>query len=351
MDLAEHNKSLIAKFRAAMVDFSEESVRENLADVIAPDADIHLCHPLGDMLGEHFYDSAYAPLFKAIPDLERRDYIVTAGSDNHGTNWVGCAGNYVGTFIATWLEIPPTGHFVQMRFHEFYRIEGDKVVEVQAIWDIPELMMQANAWPLAPSLGREGCVQGPSTQDGIVRSFNGSDRAKASCDLVVDMLTHMIRHPSQGGADVMEMERFWHPRMTWYGPAGIGTCRGISGFRNWHQIPFLAAMPDRGQQEKETKETMSHFFGDGDYVAVTGWPNMKQTMTGAGWLGLPKTDKVITLRSLDFWRVEGNLIRENWVLIDLLDLFSQLGMNVFDRLREFNKAGIQGQLPCPVGDI
>ena len=61
------------------------------------------------------------------------------------------------------------------------------------------------------------------------------------------MLEAMIRHPEMGGPEVMEMERFWHPKMTWYGPCGIGTARGISGFRNWHQIPFLNGMPDRGQ--------------------------------------------------------------------------------------------------------
>ena len=40
-----------------------------------------------------------------------------------------------------------------MRFHEFYKFENDKIVEMQTIWDIPELMMQADAWPLVPSLG------------------------------------------------------------------------------------------------------------------------------------------------------------------------------------------------------
>ena len=50
--------------------------------------------------------------------------------------------------------------------------------------------------------------------------------------------------PKSYGAvpEVMEMPRFWHPRMNWYGPAGIGTGRGIEGFRNWHQIPFLNAV-------------------------------------------------------------------------------------------------------------
>ena len=33
-------------------------------------------------------------------------------------------------------------------------------------------------------------------------------------------------------------------------------------------------MPDRGQY---VDEITYHFYGDGDYVAVTGWPNMIQT--------------------------------------------------------------------------
>ena len=44
------------------------------------------------------------------------------------------------------------------------------------------------------------------------------------------------------------------------------------------------------------------------------------------------------MRSLDFWRLEGGLIRENWVLVDLLDAYRQLGVDVLARMREFNKA-------------
>jgi len=50
------------------------------------------------------------------------------------------------------------------------------------------------------------------------------------------------------------------------------------------------------------------------------------------------------MRSLDFWRLESGLIRENWVLIDLLDIYKQLGINVFDRLREFNKSRQTGKI-------
>ena len=169
------------------------------------------------------------------------------GATEQNNYWVGCGGHYSGTFVAPWLDIPATGHLAHMRFHEFFRFEEGKIVEIQALWDIPELMMQANAWPMAPSLGLEYHIPGPASLDGHVNGPWNEEKSKISCDLVMEMLNHMTLHPSQGSAEVMQMPKFWHPRMNWYGPAGIGTGRGIAGFRNWHQIPFLNAMPDRGR--------------------------------------------------------------------------------------------------------
>jgi predicted ester cyclase len=330
-----------------MYDFDAAAVRRALDAACAPDALFRLCHTLGEARGaEAAFDTAYGALLKAWPDLERRDYIVMAGADEHGADWVGCGGYYTGVFTGPWLDIPPTGHQVTMRFHEFFRVEEGRVVEVQALWDIPEVMMQAGAWPMAPSLGREFHVPGPATQDGLVPGPHDEARALATRRHIVQMLAHLKKHPSQGGPEVMEMERFWHPRMNWYGPSGIGTGRGIAGFRNWHQIPFLNGMPDRGQY---LDEITYHFFGDGDYAAVTGWPNMIQTVTHDGWLGIAPSGKRITMRSLDFWRLEGGRIRENWVLVDLLDAYRQLGVDVFARLREFNKARNLGRIEIPGG--
>lgn len=345
----ESHKALLAPLRRAMMDFEEHSVRSALNALIAEDAVIHMPYPLGDLEGPvAFYDGCFAPLFDAMPDLERRDWIVMAGMTEHGGHWVGCGGHYMGTFVAPFLDIPPTGHLAHMRFHEFYRFEDDRVVEVQALWDIPELMMLAKAWPMAPSLGLEFHIPGPATGDGLVIGQQDSNQAQASCDLIVEMLNHMKRHPSQGGPEVMEMARFWHPRMNWYGPAGIGTGRGIAGFRNWHQIPFLAGMPDRGQY---VDEITYHFFGDGNYAAVTGWPNMIQSVTHDGWMGIAPTGKKITMCSLDFWRIENGLIRENWVMVDILDAYRQVGVDVLARMREFNKARVPGRVAYPVGDL
>jgi predicted ester cyclase len=342
------DKAALAPLRRAMRDMDRGGAQTALAAVMAPDAPVRMAHPFGTLEGpDALWEACHAPLLDAMPDLERRDWIVMAGCDDHGANWVGCAGHWVGTFAGPFLGIPPTGHLAHMRFHEFYRMEGGRIVEIQAIWDLPELMMQAGVWPMAPSLGREMRVPGPATQDGLVPGPWDAAASEASRAQVLAMLEHLTRHPREGGPEVMEMHRFWHPRMTWYGPAGIGTARGIRGFRNWHQIPFLNAMPDRGF---DREAITYHFFGDRSYVGVTGWPNMVQTVSGGGWLGIAPSGRRITLRSLDFWRIEDGLIRENWVLVDLLDVFSQLGVDVLGRMAEMAKARVPGRVPFPVGE-
>lgn len=330
------NRRILDPIRHAQYNWDADQIMAALKVVVADDAVFRLAFPFGDMVGaEAFHDKALAVLKNAWPDVERRDWLVMAGDDEDGAQWVGCGGHFMGTFIEPFLDIPPTGHLVHMRFHEFYRIQEGKIVEFQALWDIPEVMMQAGAWPMVPSLGREFCIPGPSSGDGLIRANRDERLSQSSQKHIIDMLNHMKKHPSQGGPEVMEMPKFWHPRMNWYGPAGIGTGRGIAGFRNWHQIPFLNGMPDRGNKEDEITY---HFFGDNHYAAVTGWPDMIQSITHDGWLGIPPLGQEITLRSLDFWRIEDGLIRENWVLVDLLDMYDQIGVDVLARMREFNKA-------------
>ena len=88
-------------------------------------------------------------------------------------------------------------------------------------------------------------------------------------------------------------------------------------------------------------------LADDQYTAVTGWPDMIQTVSDDGWMGIAPAGKKITMCSLDFWRIENGLIRENWVLLDLLDVYYQLGVDVFKRLKEFNKARILGKISLP----
>ena len=327
-DLCNNAKAVVAPLIDALYNSADGKLPTVLNTVMDADCKIHFTHPIEDLTGPaSYYESVYAPLIKAIPNLERRDYITIAG-DAHGEIRVGCAGFYSGIFLSPWLDIPATGQIVHMRFHEFYRVADNKVVEIQSVWDIPALMMQAGAWPMAPALGAEWLVPGPATQDGRVQAPRDSVRSAESTKLVSDMLLSLGKFAT-GGVDAMQLDRYWHPSFYWYGPAGIGSCCGIDGFRTCHQIPFLNAMPDRvGSGET------GHLFGDGDYVGYTGWPGMNMTVSGDGWLGIAPCNKKISMRSLDFWRCENGLIRENWVLIDLLDVYNQLGVNVLNRMCE-----------------
>lgn len=332
-DIHSRNKQTIASFRQALYDYEPGTVRDVIDDLFGADALVRLAYPFETLEGpDALHAVVYRELQQAIPDLERRDTIVMAGPTQHGNNWVGCCGYYTGSFQKPWLAIPPTGHQVAMRFHEFFRLEEDRVVEMQALWDIPEVMMQAGAWPMAPSLGREWQVPSPAPQNGLVPGPWNAAESAASLQVVADMCAGLGRY-ADGGVEAMQLNRYWHPRCSWYGPAGIGTGRGIEGFRNWHQIPFLNGLPDRVGDA-----AAGHLFADGDFVAFTAWPGMHMTLSGDGWLGLAPAGQKITMRSLDFWRCEQGLIRENWVLVDLLHVYHQLNVDVFARLEEFNKA-------------
>ena len=335
-------KSLIAPLFEAMGDFSLSQVKPELEKIFSQDCLVHMCFPFNDMQGsDAFYTNCLEKLSTAVPDLERRNLIVLAATTEHGNEWVSTMGNYVGTFQEQFLDIFPTGHLMHMRFHEFFKFEDRNITEVQAIWDIPELMMISNSWPLAPQLGKFILTPSPETNDGIFVSGDGAKNEQK----IKNMLTDLCRHPENPDPKVMNLDLHWHPNFNWYGPAGIGTCRGIDGFRNWHQIPFLRGMPNRKVDKSSDKfsdwEAHTHWISEGDFVSETGWPNMIMKLTNDGWMGIPPVNKEILLRSLDFWRIgKDGRIKENWVLVDLLDMYNQIGVNVFDRMREFNKAKI-----------
>lgn len=333
-DVHSENKALISRYSRGLYDIDPASLEGHLEHFFAPHAEIHLATPFEDVAGpKELHERVYRPLLKAMPDLERRNMLMVAGPSDGGSSMVGTAGHYIGVFEQPWLDIPPTCHPVLMRYHEFFRIEDGRIVEMQALWDIVHVMMQARAWPLSPSLGVDWPGPAPASQDGLLIAPRDEDASEKSMKLVLDMLDGLHKHAT-GGPEAMELHKYWHPKMTWYGPAGIGTNRRISGFRNWHQIPFLKALPDRWIND----EVPSFFFGDGNYVGVTAWPGMKMTVSGDGWLGIPAAGQKIYMRSLDFWRREGDLLRENWVLVDLLHVYDQLGVDVFNRMREYTVA-------------
>lgn len=325
----DQNKTHISPLRTALYHGGAESVRRAVLEAFAPDAEIRLCEPFQDVDGpKDLWDRVYAPLLAALPDLERRDTIVMAGprrGEGKAGDWIGLGGNFVGTFEAPWLGIPATGRPVFMHYHEYLRLEEGRIVEMEGIWDIPQIMLQAGAWPMAPQLGVEWMTPSPADGAGVVPGPFDAAEADASVRLVWDML-HDLK---QGNAATPDrgLNGYWHPKALWYGSTGIGSARGHSGIRDVVLKSFR-----RGLSDNVRSLDQGIFFGDRNMVAFTGWPSGTATHSGDGFLGLAPTGRRFTRRSLDFWRVEDGLIRENWVMVDMLDLYRQLGVDVFARM-------------------
>ena len=103
-DVHTRNRTVLDPLRAVQYNWDEAALRRVLSHLVRPDAVFRLAHPFGDMVGpETFHDQALAVLKAAWPDVERRDWIVMAGDDEFGAEWVGCGGHFMGTFVGPFL--------------------------------------------------------------------------------------------------------------------------------------------------------------------------------------------------------------------------------------------------------
>jgi len=325
----DHNKTVVAPLREALQSCDADCVKKAILELFTPDAKIRLCYPYQDVTGpQELWERVYAPLFAAVPSLERRDFIVMAGprwGEGQTGNWVGLGGNFIGSLEQSWLGIPAHGNPVFMRYHEYLRIVDDKVVEMEGLWDIAQVMLQAGAWPMAPQLGEEWLCPGPADGQGVITAPFDADQADASVQLVWDMLNDL----KQGDANTpgRGLGGYWHDHAFWYGPTGLGTARGHADIRDKIFTGFRKGLSDNTRHLEQ-----GVFFGDHNLVAFTGWPSGTAVHSGEGFLGLAPTGRTITRCSLDFWRVENDLVRECWVMVDIIDLYRQLGVDVFARM-------------------
>jgi predicted ester cyclase len=312
-------------YRAALGGLRGEGLVEHSVAFDAPDVEWCGPHPFNGLAGrDGVIGRVWRPLTQAFAQLERRTDILIAGRWK-GADWIASSGHLSGVFMADWLGVPAHGRFAWLRYGAFERFENGRVVEARWLFDLPSLMIQAGVWPLAPALGPDPMAPAPATGDGVVPA--GASGGEASMRLVEAMIAGLMRYDGRDLATA-EMARHWHPWFRWYGPAPIGSFAGLPDYERGHQRPFLTAFPDRVGGNHVCR------IAEGAYVGSTGWPSVAATHAGGGLLGLAPTGKRIGMRVMDFWRREGGLLAENWVMIDLPDLLLQLGVDVFARVRE-----------------
>ena len=318
----------------------EERLGRVLAGIYHEDARWFGSHPLNELQGIAAIENVWRGLCRAFPDMERRDTMILGGS-YRGADMVAMLGHYQATFAQDWLGVPATHGVVHLRYGEVHNYVDGRIAHTHALVDLLDLMRQAGVWPLPPSLGAEGMWPGPATADGLRLSDADANAGAATLDLVLGM--HRALFDFDGvNLDSMDQAKYWSERFMWYGPAGIGACRGMRGYQAHHQIPFLIAFPDR--------TGAGHYvcFGDGPYAVTGGWPSVVGTHKGHGWLGLAATGRPVRMRVMDFYRAENGRLAENWVPLDVIDVLRQLGTDVFARLDHLR--GSPQLSLCPAAD-
>ena len=289
--------------------------------LLADDHRLDAFRPIDHGLGAGFVaDQLLAPLAAAFPNYGIRDAIAMQGSFK-GDDWTASSGHVCGRFMASLFGIPPTERVAYLRFGCFQRWVGERVTETILILDLPSLMIQARVWPLAPPLGPD-LMAPPPLRNGI---WPTGDSA-ASLAIVEGMIGGLMKY--DGSLKTMKMRDFFAKDFWWFGPGPVGSFRGFADYERGHATPFLTAFPDRVGGNHRAR------FGDGAFVASTGWPSITATHKGDGWLGIPATDRAITMRVMDFWHAENGLLIENWVMIDIPDLLNQMGIDVFAALQQ-----------------
>lgn len=298
---------------------------------LAADCEWHVSHPINTLRGPQAVAEGYfAPLRQAFPDIERRTDIFFAGDwdgliDGGAGRWISCTGHYLGTFRVDWLDIPATGEPATIRFGEFYRIVDGRIAEARILLDIVDLARQAGHPVLPPSPGLDILVPGPRPHDGLLLGATDPAEAQASMKLMMAMAGGLLKF-DKTDLHSMRMEQYWHRDMMWYGPCGIGSSRGVTGFQRHHQGPFLRAFPDRKGGHHRAR------LAEGRFVASTGWPSVHATHLG-DYLGVAATNKPINMRVMDWWRCQDGLLTENWVFIDLPHLMLQMGVDLMARVQ------------------
>lgn len=116
-----------------------------------------------------------------------------------------------------------------------------------------------------------------------------------------------------------DIGEFFADGFVWTGNQGCGVKKGLREFQENWQRPFQAAFSD-----KVCIDEARLFMGE--WAAAFG----RQEATHSGeFMGVAATGKRVEIRYMDFWKVEGGKISQNWVMVDFPHVLAQLGVDVF----------------------
>ncbi len=280
-------------------------------------------------------DGWLAPFRAAFPDLRRETHILMAGPSSgradggpDGRLWVSGTGYLHGRARQPLFGIPATDRPLRLRWGEALCIEDGRITEAQMLIDLIDWFEQIGRPVLPPSLGDPGIWPAPTAFDGLHHASGPEDTAQ-TLQLGRDLIFGGLNIFDEAALDSMGMARFFHPNLRWYGPGGIGACFSLEEFETRHQKPWLDSFPDRKVQD------LPSLVAEGRLLAASGTAGVRATHGGLPFRGSgPGQGQPIRFSGLDWWLRTGDRFTENWVFVDFIDLFDQLGIDLMDRMSQ-----------------
>ena len=335
----QRNKVRATAYLAACDSSPLDALAETISPFLAPDVTWQGFAPLMNAKGPEAIVAGYlAPLRRAFPRLERLTHMLIGGRSNgtvqggdDGRDWVGATGYLVGQQDAPVWGIPARPGTLRLRWSEFLEFDAEgRIIRIQMLIDVIDWLEQIGLSPLPKSTGTPFVWPAPTGCDGVLMA----EQDQATSD---DLLAYS-RAFIFGGLNAfdksdlksMGMARFFHPNVKWYGPGGIGACLSLREFEDLHQKPWLVAFPDR------RVGNLDNLIAEGDFVGASSLPGVHATQTGP-YLGCAASGKPLAVNGIDFWRRDGDRFTENWVFVDMLHLFGQIGIDLMAKAHELEK--------------
>ncbi|MEL6474541.1 MAG: nuclear transport factor 2 family protein [Pseudomonadota bacterium] len=336
MNSLQAAKAAVLSFRTRFETFELTDMRQAAEAHCDPQFLWRGVHPFLEINGyDGVIDDFWLPLSRAFNNLQRREDIFFAGSNNASGGkgeWVCSMGHFCGLFDEDFLSIPRSGRLANLRYTEFFRVEDGQLCEGALFVDMIGLMYDAGCYPLPPMTGTYFRYPGPRTQDGLLLEPQSDAETKTTLDLVNLMIEDLrnLNDLEEYRCPPDLLRRTWNEDMIWYGPCGIGASYTVERYQEQHQYPFRLNLTEKSYQGHVAR------IAEGHYCGFFGWANLKNRNTG-GFLGLPAARDTAEMRIVDIYRREGEKLSENWVFIDLPHYLAQQGLDVFGRLRALQR--------------
>jgi hypothetical protein len=353
----QKNKAVVWDFWQRM-NFAEPNQVAGLVNkTFHKDVDWNGPQPINQIRGtDALITDFWEPLRHSFPDIKRTADILMGGDskswttgESTGEDWVSGIGYLTGTFVHDWLGIPATGKKTNIHFGQFFLMRDEKVAESYVVLDVLAVMKQAGFQVLPPALGQEGGkVLKPYGGAGVLLTEQDELEGRQTFQACLAMLNGLVRYVrsrDMENLDSMEQHLFWHPDFHWMGPTGIGSTHGLEEFNDFHDRPWLIGFGDRtATRDFEPKGGRDlGAFGEGQFACLGGW-DVQFSRHHGEYQGVPATEKIMSIRDFDWYKCEGGLPIQNWIPIDIIDLFLQLDVDLFDRMKrqiELRNLGIE----------